>query len=348
MKACIVTVYNSTNCGSFLQAYSLKYALEKLGAEVTFLKTGVKKNRRIMLRKSIRHIKKGRFSKVRPEYRKYRNFESCLKSFDICRMNKKELSRQDVFILGSDEIWNVSRYIMRRADVFWGCGLDGKIISYAPSVNTATEDDMALVPYAELALECMNSISVRDSYSKELISKYTDKPVEILCDPTFLLPAEEYDRLAGSCPFDDFILIYSAGTRFTAEDKKAIKAFAEKKGKKLAAFPHDLDWCDVHGEPHPLDAIAYFKKADYVITDTFHGTALSLIFGKSFLALPRENKKVEELLEYFDLPQLMRSDASGVEEYFESTDYSREKLSLRINKEREKSETFLKNALGIQ
>ena len=48
MKACIVTVYNSTNCGSFLQAYSLKYALEKLGAEVTFLKTGVKKNRRML------------------------------------------------------------------------------------------------------------------------------------------------------------------------------------------------------------------------------------------------------------------------------------------------------------
>ncbi len=347
MKACIVTVYNSTNCGSFLQAYSLKYTLEQLGAEVTFLKTGVKNNRNIMIDKSLRYLKMGKPRRIAPEYRKYRNFEDCLKRFRLCRMNEKELAAQDIFVLGSDEIWNVSREIIRKADIFWGCGLEGNIISYAPSVNTATEDDMAGAPYVELALQCMNRISVRDSYSKQLISKYTDKPVEILCDPTFLLPMEEYDAIEGSCPFEDFILVYSTAARFTDEDKKALKEFAKSRGKKLVAFPHDLKWCDAHGQVHPLDAIAYFKKADCVITDTFHGTALSLIFNKDFLALPRGNTKVSELLNFFELPQLMRDSAAGVDEYFRSTSYSREKLNERIAREREKAVNYLKEAMGV-
>ena len=298
-----------------------------------------------MLDKSLRYLKMRKPGRIKPEYRKYKNFKDCLKSFRLCRMNKSELSQQDIFVLGSDEIWNVSREIIRKADIFWGCGLEGNIVSYAPSVNTATEDDMAQAPYAELALECMKSISVRDSYSKELISKYTDKHIEILCDPTFLLPMEEYDKLEGSCPFDDFILIYSTAAKFTDEDKKAIKEYAKRTGKKLVAFPHDLKWCDAHGIAHPLNAIAYFKKAHCVITDTFHGTALSLIFGKDFLALPRGNTKVRELLEYFELPQLMREDALDIGNYFSEVTYSREKLSERIMQEREKSMAYLKKAL---
>ena len=80
MKLCIVTVYNSTNCGSYLQAYGLKYTLEKMGHEVSFLKTGVKKNRRTFLRKAFRSVKKGKFGQVSFERKKLANFERALKA----------------------------------------------------------------------------------------------------------------------------------------------------------------------------------------------------------------------------------------------------------------------------
>lgn len=347
MKVCIVTVYNSTNCGSFLQAYSLKYILETLGAEVSFLETKIKNNRKIFFRKSFRSLKKGNMPQVKFEYNKYRNFTKCLKEFPLCRMNEKELSQQDLFVLGSDEIWNVSRDDMRKAEIFWGCGLEGNVISYAPSVNTSTKDDMAKAQYTKTALEKMKKISVRDSYSKKLISEYTDKEIDVLCDPTFLLPKEEYERIKGECPYNDFILIYSAGSKFTEKDIKAIKKYAQKKNKKLMAFPHNLKWCDVQVPAHPLNVIDYFMKADKVITDTFHGAALSLIFNKDFLALPRGNTKVTELLEYFEVPQLMRENAEQTEEYFEKERYSKEKLNDRIMLERKKAENYLRSALGV-
>lgn len=347
MKVCIVTVYNSTNCGSYLQAYALRYTLRQMGHEVCFLKTGVKHNRRIFFRKAIRSLKKGKFGQVRFDHRKLRNFEKALRDFPLCAMQAHSLSQQDVFVLGSDEIWNLSREDMRQAPVFWGCGLaPAAVISYAPSVNTTVQADVEKVDYVRQALADMRAISVRDSYSKALLSHYTDKEIQVLCDPTFLLPMEQYRAMAGTCPYDDFILIYSAGAKFTAEDQQAIRAFAGKKQKKLVAFPHNLAWCDEQAPADPLDAVAYFSKADYVITDTFHGAALSLIFGKDFLALPRGNTKVTELLEYFDVSQLMRENAEETAAYFDGIYYDKQALTVRIGQEREKAVAYLQKALG--
>ena len=346
MKLCIVTVYNSTNCGSYLQAYGLKYTLEKMGHEVSFLKTGVKKNRRTFLRKAFRSVKKGKFGQVSFERKKLANFERALKAFPICPMNMSEMEKQSVFVLGSDEIWNVSREDMRKAPVFWGSGLPGRIISYAPSVNTSTNEDMEKTPFAKKALENMSAVSVRDEYSRRLISEYTDKLVTICCDPTFLIPMDEYKRIKKNCPYEDFILVYSAGSKFTEDDKKAIKTFAEAKGKKLIAFPHNLGWCDIQEPADPLKAIDYFMKASYVVTDTFHGAALSLIFNKEFLALPRGNTKVSELLRFFEVPQLMAEDAVNIGEYFSQTHYDKDALNKRITEEREKAKAYLAGAVG--
>lgn len=346
MKVCIVTVYNSTNCGSFLQAYGLKYILEKMGHEVSFLETGVKKNRRTFLRKAFRSIKKGKFRQVSFDRKKLVNFEKALKAFPICPNNKSALKKQDVFVLGSDEIWNISRDDMRNAPIFWGSGLEGRIISYAPSVNTSTSKDMDKAAFAKKSLEKMAAVSVRDEYSKKLIAQYTDKPIKLCCDPTFLLPMDEYKRIKKDCPYDDFILVYSAGAKFTDEDKKAIQTFAKKQGKKLIAFPHNLVWCDIQESADPLRAIDYFMKADYVITDTFHGAALSLVFNKDFLAVPRGNTKVSELLRFFNVPQLMAESAANVEEYFSEIRYDKNALNKRIYEEREKAKAFLAEAVG--
>lgn len=346
MNVSIVTVYNSTNCGSFLQAYGLKYVLEKNGCNVTFLKTGVKNNKKIFLKKALSNIKKRRFSKIGFDYKVYRNFESAIKRFSLLDFKPQMVSNQDLFVLGSDEIWNASRKVIKDSEVFFGKGLDGRIISFAPSVNVATVDDMLKIAAIKDYINKLDKISVRDSHSKEVIGKLTDKDIKIVCDPTFLLPMEEYDRLEGKRDIDNFIMVYSAGGRFDSERKKDIKDFAKACNKKLVAFPHKLDWCDYQFPADPFDAIAFFKKADFVITDTFHGAALSLIFNKNFVAIPQENRKVTELLEYFGLENLIVDETKGLCEFFSKEQYSKEKLNERIYAERKKAEDYLVSALN--
>ena len=83
-----------------------------------------------------------------------------------------------------------------------------------------------------------------------------------------------------------------------------------------------------------------------VVTDTFHGAALSLIFNKEFLALPRGNTKVSELLRFFEVPQLMAEDAVNIGEYFSQTHYDKDALNKRITEEREKAKAYLAGAVG--
>lgn len=345
MKVCIVTVYNSTNCGSFLQAYALKRSFEKLGASVSFLDNKVKNNNKIFISKSLRNMKHGQLLNIGFDYKVLKNFNNALKMFELCTFDKEDIREQDLFVLGSDEIWNASREIMRNAKVFWGKGLKGRIVSYAPSVNTASVEDVEKIEHVRDMFHRMESITVRDEYSKKIISNFSDKTIQILCDPTFLLSRDEYDSIRGECPCEDFILIYSAGGRYSDKDIFNIRKFADKVHKKLISFPHRLKWCDAQYPADPMDAIAFFEKADYVITDTFHGTALSLIFNKKFVAIPKENTKVSELLRYYHLEDHIKEDTSHLYAYFSKSDYSQDALNSNIKNEREKAILFLQSLI---
>ena len=302
MKISIVTVYESMNCGAYLQAWALKEFLENYGHQVTYLENNSRNIEKFMIRYGIKLFLKRKMQDLKMEMKNYSIFRSYHKNFKMCPYIKKNMKEQDLFILGSDEIWNVSKRDMAPFPIFWGDGIQNdNIISYAPSANNATLEDIKNYPYAKVACEKLKKISVRDTYTKKLIESITEKPVTLVCDPTMLLDEIHYNSIIKNCEHQDFILIYDCYKKFSTKEIKMCKAFAEKQNKKLISFGAYLSWCDISLPADPMNYLSYIKAADYIFTGTFHGTIYSIIFNKQFVLMGNPKNKVKNTLKYYDL-----------------------------------------------
>ena len=294
----IITVYNSLNPGSFLQATSLYEVISRKFGDVCFHDT---KSRNIMLSGmavSAKLIRNGKFSLSLQQLEMAFLYSEKLKQYQIM----SEKSYDDIYIIGSDEIWNISRKNMGNFPIFWGIGLNqSRCISYAPSINTAALSDFNNHPDFKDSLQKFHSLSVRDSYSKTVLEEYLNRELEIVCDPVFLIPAEEYKQKYNRKDHRDrYILIYGPERHFSQNDISCIIDYAQKHGLKLISYYFYHEWVDevVFGDPYTF--LELIDNAFCVFTSTFHGTAFSIIYNKQFFVFG-ENKKVDELLHQFSL-----------------------------------------------
>lgn len=339
MKVNIVTVFNSLNPGSFLQATSLYSAIEMMGYDVCFLDIKARSIRKQALVESLYLIKNGLFSSIPDKWKIVRLYLELLKKYQI----STQINKEDLYVLGSDEIWNVERENMSKYPAFWGKGLGySKCISYAPSVNNASSKQLCKYDFVRESLMGLHDISVRDQKSLNELSTLTDRPITEVCDPTLLVYPGRYEKLVGQCPFDEFLLVYIYKGSVSDEDVNSIVNFAREKKKKIIAFGASHKWVDININGDPNDFLLYVKHADYVCTSTFHGTMLSLIYKKQFAVLGKKNRKVHELLDSF-----------GIERFADSTNlkkilleaYDIEMCDKKMKYMRDKGLEFLKNNL---
>src|SRR5699024_10095082 len=102
---------------------------------------------------------------------------------------------------------------------------------------------------------------------------------------------------------------YAYRNRLNNKEKTAIINFAKKKNKKIIGLGGYQDFVDEYINATPFELLAYVKNADYVITDTFHGTIFSIISHRKFVSFIRKSKdgsygnqeKMEDLLQRFNL-----------------------------------------------
>lgn len=150
-KAVVVTVYNSENCGSFLQAYCMRAILNKLGYDVAFYKRDTKGTSHEFMkhiRPFLRNLYHLRFKTAWWELKKWFVFQSYINKFNVCDKDSEFYKKADVVILGSDTIWNFnSLYFTNKANVYTGQIFNGKkVISYAvPAANTTKEKFINIV-----------------------------------------------------------------------------------------------------------------------------------------------------------------------------------------------------------
>lgn len=340
MKVNIVTVYNSLNPGSFLQATSLYHALEEMHYDVSFYDAGIRNLWKQALIESLYLCKNRNFSKIGEKFKLARLYAEELKNYHITKTVDKE---QDVFVLGSDEIWNVARENMAQYPILWGKGLNyQQTFSYAPSLNNATEDDLKKYEYVQEALEQLHAISVRDKYSCDTLSKVTGKNVTEVCDPTVLVFPKAYQQIENRCITSNYILIYIYKGSVSDEDIEAIKKFAKKENKKLVAFGATQKWCDINVNGSPHDFLMYIKYADYVCTSTFHGTMLSMIMNRQFAVLGEKNRKVQELM---DSVHLERHATGETLETVLKTAYDCAQVNKRLTEMKQNGLEFLKTSI---
>ena len=153
----------------------------------------------------------------------------------------------------------------------------------------------------------------------------------------------------------DYIIVYAYRSRITSEEATEIKAFAKLKNKKLISVSGQMDFCDEHISLNPFETLTFYRYADYVITDTFHGTIFSIINRKKFVTLIRESKgssygnqeKLQDLLNRMGLLDRSYSNESDCLCERMSADIDYNAVFDIINRERKHTMNFLSNNLGV-
>ncbi len=336
MKIGIVTIYKCYNYGSFYQAYGLQRYLEDLGHEVSFIPIDSLYNKKYRLRKQFdRNIKRDIFSlKLLLSYLKD------WKMFNIAKSNKKDY---DLVIIGSDEIWNIENKTFVPANEYYGLSLSTEnVISYASCVGRSTIDSFKYYPQFLEGIKKIRAVSARDDATEKLVSQVTgNQNVQRVIDPSFLF---DFRKIEKKCSEKEYILVYTYdGSWGFSEDKiKATKEFAKKRGLSLISVGFRNTWCDKWIAASPREFLGYLKNANYVITDTFHGTALSIQYQKQFVSMGKGKAKVESLLSEFSLCDRVFDENRSIEDITKNNiDY--EKVNLIIEDKKNQSKIFLQN-----
>lgn len=347
MKIGIITVFYSENTGSVLQAYALAKALEFQGHSVEFINTINKfssHGMKALISNMVKDILKFRWSNISYTIRQYIEFDRFLKKFSI--YDSKSNEKIDCFILGSDTIWDVnSKYFLASQNLFWGDKIDGNKIVYAASVANSTLEQIMKLIYPEQNLNKMEYISVRDAYSYSVISELVDREIAQVCDPTMLLNYNDYRELIiNSKEQSKYLLIYIFEELEPEIINKIVK-YANVKGLKTISFGRKRKWCTESCCASVQDFITLFANADYIVTNTFHGTVFSLIFKKQFVSVTKKKKKVVELLSQLDLRYRLATDVDEIAMCFDDI-INYKLVNEQLEEIREKSLTYLKASIN--
>jgi hypothetical protein len=141
----------------------------------------------------------------------------------------------------------------------------------------------------------------------------------------------------------NFILVYAH--RFSPTEVQKTVEFARRQGKPLISAGFCLDWCDRSMVASPLQFLGLIRAADYVITNTFHGTAFSIIYRKAFGAFISNKIKVQSLLNDFGLAERALDEHSDIQEVV-CSDYDRAALTAVLVERRATSLAYLEGALA--
>jgi polysaccharide pyruvyl transferase WcaK-like protein len=215
--------------------------------------------------------------------------------------------RQDALVIGSDEVFNCTQ---AGAEVGYSPQLFGKdhcadrLISYAASFGSTTMEKLQQYGIRQEIADCLrgfDSLSVRDENSAHIVSELCGKEPAQNIDPVLLYDFPEVDNI--KVELDNYIIVYAYAGRIRDDEAKVIREFAKKTGKQLVSLGFRQAFCDRCIQASPLEVLAYVKHADYVITDTFHGTVFSIKYQVPFATLIRSSnqQKLGDLLHRFGL-----------------------------------------------
>lgn len=339
-KVGIMSMQRIANYGSFLQAYALKQLIQELGYEVEFVDyhvgVPVVKDEADNGNKFVRKIEKGFevFRYTAPFSHKLA-FIKYKQSFGKKYMpllgvtNEMNYNPQlDCLVIGSDEVFNC---IQKNSNVGYSIELFGKdnrakkLITYAASFGNTTLEKLKKYKKTDeigMLLKRFDALSARDANSGAIIEQLTGKEPIYNLDPVLIYDYMNCcDKIPQMETNEKYMILYAYAGRISNSEADWIAAYAKKKRLKVYAIGGIQKCADRFIDCSPFEVLAYFKNAEEVITDTFHGTIFSVITHRPFTTLIRKSvgnsygneEKLSDLLDRLGLGGRMTTNIEGVE-----------------------------------
>ena len=379
--AVISSYYQNWNMGGLLQAYALNRAIRDLGYDAEHIRLCYTEPadtdsalsarvRTVLTRHRLSSELIERFftfrqheSKNRKSFRDFHDHAihgsaACCDAITAVKLNR----HYDIFVTGSDQIWNPEFWSERLLGVF---GLlfaarGKRTLSYAASIGSeqavAGKEDVF-----RAFLEKLDFVSVREAAAQTCLQPLTDKPVRVVVDPTLLLKssdwAEETAERQTDAPYL-FAYFLEEETKHTAQLHAAagqlslpVYCISTEKGQYVRP-EQDHQICDAG----PREFLSYIRNAEMIVTNSFHGMVFSVVFQKPFWVVKRyrdtdkasANNRITDFLRMLGLEDRLLEDGEmpDAERLRRPIDYDR--VSTRLEDLRTDSLHWLSDALETE
>ncbi len=376
MKIGIITFHFAHNQGAVLQCYALQCFLKKQGYDVEVINycpsyhtnrysakrnpfimavSSLKKNRNAKIQKKLYHMvrsfAKGIYISIAGTYKlREKKFAEFTKThlnlsgeYKTLKALQKMPPECDAYISGSDQLWNPdlvnsgfdSAYFLN----FGGSNI--KKITYAVSLreNYTQEEKDEIMTY------CRNINVISSRERSETLYELLGENYTVCVDPTLLLEKEEYADAENEIKeAEPYIFVY--GFESSHNILEAVDEISKKTGLRIINGSPDrvmlnnaIKLCN-YG---PGEFLSYIKNADFVITNSFHGTAFSLIYNKQFVTVAHttRGRRMTELLEKVGLSERIWKEKN--DEWKKEIDYA--EVEQKRNALKQQSAEYLNKSL---
>ena len=252
--------------------------------------------------KAFEIFKNQKFTKLSPVFKGYAA---------LCEGGKK----YSAVITGSDQLWSPA-----------GLPTNYYNLMFVPDdtlkISIASSFGVKEIPWYQKKrtiqyLNRIEYISMRENRGSEIVKELTGRDVPTILDPVFFLSKKEWlERIPNKREINEpYIFAYFLGT--TQEYRNAVKKLAHDKGMKVVALRHMDQYVEEDenfGDFAPYDVsperfLNLLRNAEYVCTDSFHGTAFSILNEKQFVVFNRyaenssfsKNSRIDTLCVNFGL-----------------------------------------------
>lgn len=358
----IITFHSASNYGAVLQTYALEQKIQELGGTCEIIDyhcQAIDREYKLITKRDffpiqlkpsyIRNLMM-RFVKMRVKHQKNKKFQAFVKEhlkLSPACYNSEQLeqlqTRYGAVITGSDQVWNP---VLTEADGAYFLEFvkdNRKKHSYAASFGNMGDQFGLDEKYIEL-LRQFQEISVREQSGEQYVSEKVKCDSKVHVDPTLTLNREQWETMAKRPEESRYLLVYTVCQPLHLLE--AAKEIARKENLKIIYLNDKMIHRDKEIQyipsASPEQFVGYFKYADYVLTNSFHGTVFSVIFKRPFLveleSSGGKNQRVVDLL--FSLKIQNREIRNGsVEQYQEPIDWNQ--AEERLDRQKQRAENYL-------
>lgn len=351
-KIGILTFHRAVNYGALLQAYALVETLQEIGAnaEVIDYKND-KIEKSYYTRRGLTNSLKSMLRNVYLfpiQQKRNKAFQRTLEQY--LRLSKTSYTKQtigetekiyDFIITGSDQVWNLPCTNGDKTYFLDFINEPKKKKSYAASFGKIKGFEKEYKQYLEL-IKTFSAISVREENGKHFLQDNNiEENIRVDIDPVFLLNRKKWMEFEKTPDFDDYILVYSVNLpngilKYAREQAKKLgkeMIIVTLRNKKIKLLKNEKNYSCCT----PNEFVGLINHASLVVTNSFHGTAFSIILHKNFVVVRNstssaamDNSRLDNILNIMQLANRF-SDRVKLNENINYTEVDRIIRDLREN-----------------